>query len=268
MEKTIIIIGAGVAGLAAGCYAQMNGYRSKIFELHDIPGGLCTAWERQGYTIDGCIHYLFGSAPGQPFYRVWEELGAVQGREMINHESFMTIVDENGRAFTAYADPDRLEAHMKALSPADAGLIESFCEGVRQFRQFDMALMQKKPRKLMDPADWLGFNRKIVPYAVPLAKWGMTSAREFAQKFADPLLCRAFSLMFGWEEIPVMVGMSVLAYMATGNAGFPAGGSLAFAQAIERRYRDLGGEVVYKAQVEKILVENGRAVGVETAAGE
>ncbi|MBK9613853.1 FAD/NAD(P)-binding protein [Candidatus Amarobacter glycogenicus] len=83
MEKSIIIIGAGVAGLAAGCYAQMNGYRSQIFELHDIPGGLCTAWERQGYTIDGCIHYLFGSAPGQPFHQVWEELGALKGREII-----------------------------------------------------------------------------------------------------------------------------------------------------------------------------------------
>lgn len=38
----IIIIGAGIAGLAAGCYAQMNGYHTQIFELHNQPGGLCT----------------------------------------------------------------------------------------------------------------------------------------------------------------------------------------------------------------------------------
>ena len=48
MDNTIIIIGAGVAGLAAGCYAQMNGYRSQIFELHNLPGGLCTSWVRKG----------------------------------------------------------------------------------------------------------------------------------------------------------------------------------------------------------------------------
>ena len=65
-EKRIIIIGAGVAGLATGCYAQMNGYSSHIFEMHDLPGGLCTAWERRGYVFDGCIHYLYGSGPGQP----------------------------------------------------------------------------------------------------------------------------------------------------------------------------------------------------------
>ncbi|HUU64217.1 MAG TPA: NAD(P)-binding protein [Dehalococcoidia bacterium] len=60
MEKSIIIIGAGIAGMAAGCYGQMNGYRSRIFEMHDKLGGLCTAWERKGYTIDGCLHWLVG----------------------------------------------------------------------------------------------------------------------------------------------------------------------------------------------------------------
>lgn len=42
-QKSIIIIGAGLAGLSAGCYAQMNGYHSQIFEMHNLPGGLCTA---------------------------------------------------------------------------------------------------------------------------------------------------------------------------------------------------------------------------------
>ena len=41
--ETIIIVGAGISGLAAGCYAQMNGYRTRIFEMHNQPGGLCTA---------------------------------------------------------------------------------------------------------------------------------------------------------------------------------------------------------------------------------
>jgi len=34
--KSIAIISAGVSGLAAGCHAQMNAYRSQIFELHDL----------------------------------------------------------------------------------------------------------------------------------------------------------------------------------------------------------------------------------------
>jgi phytoene dehydrogenase-like protein len=75
-------------------------------------------------------------------------------------------------------------------------------------------------------------------------------------------LRRAVAQMFSWDEAPVMMGMSLLAYMHTGNAGYPIGGSLEFSRAIERRYRELGGEICYNAQVEKILVENGHAVGV------
>lgn len=63
-EESIIIIGAGLAALSAGCYAQMNGYKNQIFELHNIPGGLCTSWKRKGYTLDGCIHWLIGSRSG------------------------------------------------------------------------------------------------------------------------------------------------------------------------------------------------------------
>ena len=50
-----------------------------------------------------------------------------------------------------------------------------------------------------------------------------------------------------------------------GRSGWPVGGSLAFSRAIERRYLDLGGEIHYKSRVEKILVENNRAVGVRLA---
>jgi phytoene dehydrogenase-like protein len=46
----------------------MNGYQTRIFEMHTLPGGLCTAWQRQGFIFDGCIHYLFGSGQGQPLH--------------------------------------------------------------------------------------------------------------------------------------------------------------------------------------------------------
>ena len=74
MGNQIKIIGAGIAGLSAGCYLQMNGYETEIYELHNIPGGLCTGWERMGYTFDGCIHWLSGSSFGNNLYPLWNEL--------------------------------------------------------------------------------------------------------------------------------------------------------------------------------------------------
>ncbi|NWF68372.1 MAG: NAD(P)/FAD-dependent oxidoreductase [Chloroflexi bacterium] len=260
-QKSVIIIGAGVAGLAAGCYARMNGYQTKIFELHSLPGGLCTAWERKDYIFDGCIHYLFGSGQGQPFYRMWEELGAVQNRPMINHSEYQRITDGR-QTLIVYADPDRLQAHLLELSPADAPLIRAFCDGVRQFTRFDMAAMYQKPKALMGALDWRDFGMKMLPYIMPMLRWATLPAKHFAGRFQSPFLRRALAHIFSWEEAPMMMGMALLAYMHTGNAGFPAGGSLAFARAIEQRYLDLGGEIYYDAQVEKILTEDGRAVGV------
>jgi phytoene dehydrogenase-like protein len=259
---TIIIIGAGISGLAAGCYAQMNGYRSQIFEMHDQPGGLCTAWHRQGFTFDGCIHYLFGSGPGKPFHRLWEELGVVPEQKFFHHDELLRVSEPQGKTLIVYSDPDRLEQHLKELSSVDRHLISKFCAGIRTFTHFDLSLLQQQPKALMNLSDWGRLVGKMLPFVCPMSQWGNLSAAEFADRFHDPFLRRAIPQMFAWESIPVMVGMSLLAYMHTKNAGFPLGGSQQFAQTIADRYLELGGEIHYEAQVEKVLVEQHRANGV------
>jgi phytoene dehydrogenase-like protein len=258
----IIIIGAGIAGLAAACYAQMNGYRTQIFEMHDLPGGLCTAWQRQGYVFDGCLHYLFGAGVGQPFYQLWSELGVVQNQQFVHHDEFMRVVDPSGKTLIVYSDPDRLEQHLKLLSPLDSRRIEAFCDGIRTFTRFDLSLLQQKPKALMGVADWVKLTRQMLPFVGSVVHWGTISIEEFANRFADPFLRRTLPYMFAWENIPVMVGMSLLAYMHNQNAGFPIGGSLQFSQAIAQRYLELGGEIHYGAQVERILVRRDRAIGI------
>lgn len=262
MKKSIIIIGAGIAGLAAGCYGQMNGYHTEIFELHDLPGGLCTAWERKDYIFDGCIHYLYGSAPGQPFHQLWQELGAIQDIPFFNHEEFMQVIDPDGRKVIAYCDPDQLEQQWLQISPKDKPQITAFSNAVRQFLNFDMSLILDQPRELMGLTGWIKLGFKMIPFVPATARFGLLDAHGFGQKFKDPLLRRAFPHLFAWPEIPMIAALANLAYMQRGNAGFPAGGSLEFARRVEKRYQDLGGQIHYKAQVQKILVENGRAVGV------
>lgn len=258
----IIIIGAGIAGLAAGCFAQMNGYRTRIFELHTLPGGLCTAWQRQGFVFDGCIHYLFGSEQGQPFYRLWEELGVVPRQPFVHHTELMRICEPGGKTLIAYSNPDCLEQHLIELAPIDTRLIREFCAGIRAFTRFDLSLLQQQPRAFMTLGDWRRLGWKLLPFVCPMARWGDLSAQEFAHRFKDPFLRRAIPQMFSWSDIPVMVGMFLLAYMHTQNAGFPLGGSLQFAQAIAQRYLELGGTIHYGFQVERVLIENHRAIGV------
>ena len=181
---------------------------------------------------------------------------------MINHDTFMTVVGAEGQTLTVYCDPDRLEEELVSLSPADATLSRSVAAGVRAFAHFDMSVMQAKPRALMSAQDGLELGRRMMPCTAPLLRWGFVSAQDLAARFQDPFLRQAVAQMFGWPEMPVMAGLSLLAYMHAGNAGFPAGGSLAFVRAIRTALSGTGRADLYKAQVERILVEDHRAVGV------
>ncbi|NMC52144.1 MAG: NAD(P)-binding protein [Chloroflexi bacterium] len=136
-NNSMIIIGAGFAGLSAGIYAQMNGYSTQIFELHTLPGGLCTAWKRKGYTVDGCIHWLVGSSPESAMNQFWREVGLAQGREFVNLDEFLRYEGSDGRTVVFYSDVDRLEKHLLDLSPQDEAVIREFISGVRMGIRFD-----------------------------------------------------------------------------------------------------------------------------------
>ena len=112
---SILIIGGGVAGLSTGCYGQMNGFQTRVLEQHFVPGGVCTSWRRGGYTFDGCIHWLVGSKTGSSMNRIWQELGALQGRQVVDHEVFIRVEGEGGKAFILYTDIDRLERRIAGL---------------------------------------------------------------------------------------------------------------------------------------------------------
>ncbi|HEY9594983.1 MAG TPA: FAD/NAD(P)-binding protein, partial [Spirochaetia bacterium] len=107
MAKRIAIIGAGIAGLSAGCYGRMNGYETEIFEMHTAPGGVCAGWVRKGYTFDGCLHWLTGSSPNSVYHPVWKELGALKGKKIIDHEVFGEYVTASGTRMQHPADLDR-----------------------------------------------------------------------------------------------------------------------------------------------------------------
>ena len=263
-DKSILIIGAGIAGLTAGCYGQMNGYRTQIFESHSKPGGLCTSWKRQEYTFDGCIHWLVGSGPGTSLHRIWEELGAVQGRRIVDHEEFSRFEGPGGKCFIVYTDIDRLEQHMKELSPADSRVIDELCNALRSFARFDIPL-----DTLKGLFSGLGMFFKMLPFIRAMNKYGKISVQDFAARFSDPFLRESFALSFdvGEPDYPMAWILMNLARMHNRAAGYPIGGSLEFSQAIEHRYLDLGGEIHYKSPVEKVLVENDRAVGVRLADG-
>ncbi|MFH8739950.1 phytoene desaturase family protein [Streptomyces albidoflavus] len=264
----VIVVGAGMAGLSTGCYAQMSGMRTRIFEKHVLPGGCCTAWSRDGYLFDYCIEWLIGTAEGNDAHQVWRELGALDGKTVTNFELFNKVTDESGRSVVFYNDPGRLEAHLLEVSPADARLIRSFCRDLRRFTEIELYPFLTAPalRTVREKAATL---RTVLPAFRLFWRTAATPMHRFADRFEDPLLRKAFRNIFfqdpeGFPLLPYLFNMAAAHH---GNAGFPQGGSLGLARSVEERYTSLGGTVSYRARTEKILVENDRAIGVELRGG-
>jgi phytoene dehydrogenase-like protein len=262
MEKSIIIIGAGLTGLAAGCYGRMNGYKTTIFEMHNIAGGVATAWKRKGYTIDGAMNWLMGSKPGTSFYHFWEELGATQGWKIYNNDRQSIIENRDGKAFTVYCDADRMEKYLLEIAPEDEVRIKELTGAIRSL---NLVVPVDKPAELYSFFDKVKML-KMASYLVFMRKWSKVTTKEYAQRLKNPFLREMFVSAFG-EDFPLAMSMMTLAMQNHKSAGYVIGGALALVSPIEKRYKALGGEIYFGARVEKILVENGKAVGIKLADG-
>ncbi|MCX5772902.1 MAG: NAD(P)-binding protein [Candidatus Hydrogenedentes bacterium] len=132
MSKSIIIIGAGMGGMSAGIYGQINGYETQIFETHTKPGGQCTSWNRKGYTFDPCIHHFFGCKSGSSVNQMWHDLGALP-RELVKIEACTAVASPDGKMFVDYYDLAKLKETMLKLSPADSKMIGQYIRAIKAF---------------------------------------------------------------------------------------------------------------------------------------
>jgi phytoene dehydrogenase-like protein len=192
--KSIIIIGAGMGGLAAGIYAQLNGYRSEIFEMHSRPGGQCASWQRQGYTFDVCIHHLMGCAPGTRINSLWREIGAMP-RSLARTRECVSVASPDGRLFNDYYDLDLLEQHLLSLAPQDAGVVREYINGIRAFARSDVwgaSMLGTTLDKLRMAPVMIANYQRLKP-----------TLQQFASRFQDPFLKRAFPLLeYSWPNTP------------------------------------------------------------------
>ncbi|HEY5997381.1 MAG TPA: NAD(P)/FAD-dependent oxidoreductase [Candidatus Deferrimicrobiaceae bacterium] len=266
METRMVIVGAGIAGLSTGCYALMNGCKATILEANAVPGGLCAAWKRKGYTFDISMHMLVGSKSG-PFRPLWDELGVTAGREFFYHRETARI-ESGGKRLDICADPRKLEEQMLALSPADADLTKEFIR-LLSARSI-MRGASLKPAELLGLVDKIKAAAALFPLLGVFRRYGQATIQEFAQRFKDPFLqdaVRFFVDAPGWPmpRYP-MVAMAGFCE-AFFDAGVPLGGSQKVVFGMADLCRRLGGEIRCGSRVTDVIVRDDRAAGVRLEDG-
>jgi phytoene dehydrogenase-like protein len=211
--------------------------------------------------------FLAGSGSGVAYHRIWQELGVFPEIRIVYCEYLLIVEGRDGQTFYFHTDLERLERHMREIAPEDGRLIDEFIHGVRVFARYDLPI--DKAPELLGLGDKLKLLTSRFPLIRAMRKWQKIPLRDFARRFQSPVL-REGLLTFGElfsEDLPAAFVLLSAAWSHKKASGYPVGGGLKFARAIERRFLELGGEVQYKARVTKILVENDRAVGVRLEDG-
>lgn len=260
-SRKIAIIGGGIAGLCAAVYARNCGYEVELLEQHNSPGGLATSWKRGDYTFETCLHWLLGSNPDGTLHAQWQEVCDIDSLSFVYAQEYLRLEDEHGGSLSIYTDVDRLEGELLSAAPGDETEIRHLAEAIRQLGNLPMpGLDEGWPQKALDLV-------RIMPDLPLLWRLSHISVEEYGQRFSHPLLRRFFGAG-AMGRLSVLALIISLGWMSTRNAGYAIGGAQALIRLIVERLATLGGRVRYGAKVERILVENDVAVGVQLVGGE
>lgn len=267
------IIGAGVAGLSAGCYLQMNGFETEIFERHTASGGLCTSWQRGGYTFESGMQWLLGSNSSNPFYHLWSELIDMDSVRFVNHEVRVEIeVKENkdpfgDNVFHLFTNLERLEKYLLSIAPEDEIPVKRLIRTMRRIQSFEIPPMIREVPELMPWHQKIVFIKHL-PLLLFLHRIKGETNFTFADKLKNSFLKEAFRLLFDGDEMSLLILTMPLAFNDLKGTGYPVGGSACFVGHLEHKYLELGGKISYQSGVEKIITRNNQATGILLKTGE
>lgn len=255
----ILIIGGGVAGLSAGIYARMSGHEAIVCESHFVPGGNLTGWNRGGYHIDNCIHWLTGTNPSSPMYRMWLDLGMLGEEVKIVQPASLFTCDKDGGRISLKPSLSELYKDMLAVSPEDKKEIVRFCSAIE-------LVMATENIAGPDCNEGMTLGRLISGIGPTLKYFGLTTS-QLAKRFKSPLL-RNFITGFWGDDFGALALLYVYATYCGKNGALPEGGSLKAAERITEKYLSLGGKLLLKKKAAKVNIKDGKAYSVSFSDGD
>ena len=266
-KPKINIIGSGISGLTAGCYLQMNGFETQIFEKHSIPGGLCTSWTKGDFTVDGCAHWILGTDKGSGFYHMWSEILDLKSIPFHHHCERLAVEVKNNfdkygsKVFHVYNDLNEMKAYLLDIAPEDSKVIDKYVQDIRVLQEFETPPVMDKLPLIPSIIRGIKMSRYLKLLYVLLRQKDQTNFM-LARKFKNEFVREGFMNLFDDQEVSMLVFNFPMAVFDQKSAGYPIGGSLKWSQRIADRYEKLGGVIHYNTPVKKILTEDNKAVGL------
>lgn len=263
-----IVVGSGLGGLSAALKLAHGGAKTLLLEQHNVPGGFATSFVRGRFEFEVSLHEL--SDVGPP-----DKKGAVRRylEDELNMdveflpvpEAYHLVLKDEGLDIKV---PFGIDNFINTIAETVPGSREKVTEFMDLCRQVSRALSFLGSAK---GAPDLGELMEKYPSFVTTAGYTVT---EVIEKFnLPPKVLPMIYPYWCYLGIPVsrlsftIFAVMIYSYISKG-AYIPRYTSHGLSTAMDNQFRKLGGQVFYNTRVDKILVENGRAVGVETSSGE
>jgi phytoene desaturase len=262
----IVVVGAGLGGLAAAIRLQAAGHQVTLLEKRAQLGGRAAQLKADGYTFDMGPSII--TAP-QLLHDLWSSAGArlVDDVDLVPLTPYYRIYFADGRHFDYGGAPEQVEAQLRAFDP-DA------VDGHRRFMAATRHIYQRAFEDLAaQPFHKFATFLKLVPE--PLRLNAAQSVYDFVSRFfRDPQLRTVFSfhpLFIGGNPFRASAIYSIVPYLERqGGVWFARGGMYSVVAAMHLLFTRLGGQTRLWTGVEEVLVDDTtrRATGVRLDNGE
>ncbi|WP_337102159.1 phytoene desaturase family protein [Paenibacillus sp. YIM B09110] len=263
IKKKVIVIGAGVAGLASAIRMQHAGYEVELFEKESIPGGKMHRFEKDGYQFD-----MGPSLVMMP--ELYREVFELAGR---NPDDYIPMekLDPIYSVFFGGGEHDKHEISTDLVKLLDTleGISDKDAQGFLQYLQvIYKRFLVAKNHFLQRPF------RKWSDFYNPYMLWQGLKLRTFdtADRFIGKYIKHErLKQMLSFQTLyigispyngPSLYSIIPMIEMLYG-VWFIKGGMHTMARSMERLFVELGGKLHYNVNVQEIVVRDGAAVGVK-----
>lgn len=254
-QNSVVIIGSGLGGLMCGAILSKKGYKITVLEKNPQFGGCLQSYKRDGGIFDTGVHYIGGLGEGQNLNKIFTYLNLFSKLKIERLDMDHFDLFSFGDSPVEYGYSQTYERFIDTLSsafPSERKGILTYCDKMKEIcRRFSLYNLENGD--FMDKMDLLNSNaRETIDSCV-------------SDPFLQNLLAGNNKLYAGVpDKSPFYIHALILNSYIESSWRIVGGGSQ-IANGLASIIRENGGEVITRAEVQKLHCEMGVANKVTCA---